>query len=131
MNRDIIHAAGRTWGAAMLASALLSAFLLRWLPASVRWDVLWAWVLTGGLSAAGYFLTPHAIGADSTRFLVFGLGSQLLRIGVLVLCITLLTLSENSSSLGFVSAALLGYFVHLFAEIAWLVRRPPTPTATT
>lgn len=115
----------------MLASALLSAFLLRWLPAASHLDVVWAWVLTGGLSAVGYALTPHAIGTDSTRFLVFGLGGQLVRLGVLVACITLLTSLENSSPLGFVSAAMLGYFVHLFAEIAWLVRRPPMPAATT
>lgn len=119
--------AWKYWGAACLASALLSALAVRWLPDARPVEALLGWLLTGALAAAGYFFLPRALGPDTTRFLVFGLGNQFIRLGLLLACFVLLTWTEKTSTLGFVSSGLISYFTHLFAEISWLARATTGP----
>jgi hypothetical protein len=118
------------WGVACVISALVSALVLRWLPEVSRIEAQVGWALTCALAATGPFLLPRALGPDSTRFLVFGLGNQLLRFGLLLACFVALTWTEKSSALGFVSSGLVSYLVHLFAEITWLARGPVGDSAT-
>ena len=112
-------------------SALLCAATLPWLPPGTLGSVALAWALNAGLSFGVLILIPRALGPDTTRFLIFGLGAQIVRLVILIALFALALASEKSSRLGFVSAGLVGYFVHLFAEIAWLAHRAAAAPAKT
>ena len=112
------------WTAATLLSALLTLIQWQLAPEVSRLGSALGWLLAAGVAAPGYLLVPHALGKDSTRFLLFGLVGQLVRLGLLLILFTYVILAKNFSFLGFVSCGVMGYGAHLFAEVAWLARRP-------
>ena len=132
MSRTSRVSAWICWITAQFLSALLATLILRWQADARPLAILLGWVLTGGLAATSYLFLPLAIGQDTTRFLLLGLGSQLLHLGVLMTCFAALSWqAEKTSFLGFVSSSLVGYFTHLFAEVAWLARwRTEAPVKT-
>ncbi len=111
------------WSAATLLTALLTILHLRFAPEANRWEGTLGWLLASGVAAAGYLLLPRALGPDSTRFLLFGLVGQLVRMGLLLTLFSYVILAKNFSFLGFVSCGVMSYVAHLFAEVAWLARR--------
>lgn len=90
------------------------------LPGLDRGGVAAGWILASTLAAPGYFWLARAIGQDTTRFLLYGLGSQVARFLLLLVFFTLSTWLKKTSTLGFVTGGLVGYIAHLFAEIVWL-----------
>lgn len=123
MKSTVLASAWMYWSAATLLSALLTLVQWHLAPEVSRWEGALGWLLAAGVAATGYLLLPHALGTDSTRFLVFGLVGQLVRLGLLLTLFAYVILAKNFSFLGFVSCGVMSYGAHLFAEVAWLARR--------
>ncbi len=126
MKSTVLTSAWLYWSMATLLSALLT--LLQWhlAPEVSHWGSALGWLFASGVAAIGYFFLPRALGTDSTRFLLFGLVGQLVRLGLLLTLFAYVILFKNFSFLGFVSCGVMSYVAHLFAEVAWLARRTAT-----